>query len=194
MYPETPNVPEVVDVPCATYIMIRGRGAWDGAGSQFAKASHAIRNVHKELSEQDEGFDPSLKHAPLEAFWWQQGALKLDLDDKESFIWVVAMQVGNASNESFCKAQKAVSERKGLDCSNMFLATLVEGKCVQIRHAGSYEHEKDTVALMEDFIEREQLEPNPYGFSPLHEIYLPLKERDKRGQWDTIYRWAVRAK
>ena len=192
MHPETANIPEIVDVGYATYIMIRGYGPWDDRQGAYAKACSVLRKIRTELEKSAPDFDPALKRSPLETFWWQREKTTLDLDNKETLVWVVAIQVGNISPRSFQTAKESVSSNPSIDCSNAFLGTISERRCVQIRHTGGYENEKETVAIMMAFASEEGYEANHCCFSPHHEIYLPSKEKGKRGQWDTIFRRSIR--
>ena len=187
-------IPELVDIDSATYIMIHGQGPWEDPQGSYAQACRALRKIRSELARNANCFDPALKHAPLETFWWQQGALVLDLDDKKTLTWAAAMQVGDIGIDDFYAARHAVEETLQCSCANVVLQTICEGCCAQIRHTGSYDNEKDTVATMMDFLAEQGYELNPWGFSPHHEIYLPLKDKGRQGQWDTIFRRPVSPK
>ena len=131
------NSPQIVDVPKANYIALRGRGDPNEEGGAYQKAIgllYAVAYTLKMSYKTDyriEGFFDYVV-PPLEGFWWQEGVEGIDLADKSKFNWISLIRLPDFITEKdFEWAVKTASQKKKLDCS------AVEFLTVEPPHPGS---------------------------------------------------------
>ena len=85
-------------------------------------------------------------------------------------------------------------KKKKLDCSSAEFLTIDEGLCVQIMHLGSFDSEPDTVALMDDYLEKNGYE-NDFSKARLHhEIYMSDARKVPPEKWKTVIRHPIKKK
>lgn len=150
--------PEIVNVPRATYIAVRGKGdpneeGWDiPAGSQHSVCHCLYPENELQDRSQDEGFIEYVV-PPLEGFWWQDGMEGVDYTDKSSFNWISVIRLPDfISKADFDWAVETATKKKKLDCSAAEYLTIEEGLCVQIMHLGPFDDEPATVAQMDTYL------------------------------------------
>ncbi|GMM17449.1 hypothetical protein LAYK3_05640 [Lactobacillus amylovorus subsp. amylovorus] len=98
------------------------------------------------------------------------------------------------TDEVLAWAKKESAIKKGLDFSSVKLLTLIEGKCVQIMHHGSYDDEPATITKMHQFIAKNDLGLDFSDQRRHHEIYLSNPQRTKLENLKTIIRLPVKEK
>ncbi len=92
------NKPEIVNVPKANYIAVRGKGNpndEDGAYQQAIGVLYAVAYTLKMSYKTDyciEGFFDYVV-PPLEGFWWQKGVDGVDYSDKSAFCWISVIRL-----------------------------------------------------------------------------------------------------
>ena len=84
-------------------------------------------------------------------------------------------------------AAKLIAKGKPADVKQVKLATIDEGRCVQMLHVGPYEREGDTVAVMGAFAGQHGLK----FAGPHHEIYISDPRRMAPEKLKTILRLPV---
>ena len=152
------NKPEIVCVPKANYIAVRGKGdpnEPDGAYQQAIGVLYAVAYTIKMSYKTDHRIDGFFEYVvpPLEGFWWQEGVCGIDYTDKSSFCWISVIRLPDfVTKADFDWAVETASKKKKLDCSKAEFLTVDEGLCVQILHIGAFDNEPATVALMEDYL------------------------------------------
>ena len=182
------NQPEIVTVPRAGYIAVRGSGDPNQEGGDYT-----IKMSYKG-SRRIEGFFEYVV-PPLEGFWWQEGTLGVDYSDKSRFNWISVIRLPDfVKREDFDWAVKEASRKKKLDCSMAEFLTVDEGLCVQIMHLGSYDDEPATVAALDAFLEENGYENDFSGDRLHHEIYLSDPRRSAPEKWRTVIRHPVKMK
>ena len=152
--------PEIVNVPKANYIAVRGKGDPNEEGGAYQKAigilysiAYTLRMSYK-TDYKIEGFFEYVV-PPLEGFWWQDGIEGVDYTDKASFNWISVIRLPDfVTKANFDWAVETAAKKKKLDCSSAEFLTIDEGLCVQIMHLGAYDDEPATVAIMDDFLEK----------------------------------------
>ena len=87
------NKPEIVTVPPANYIAVRGTGdpnEPDGAYQQAVSVLYAIAYTLKMSYKTDHRIEGFFEYVvpPLEGFWWQENTDSIDYADKSAFHWV----------------------------------------------------------------------------------------------------------
>ncbi|WP_418812512.1 transcriptional regulator, partial [Ruminococcus sp.] len=128
------NKPEIVTVPKANYIAIRGKGDPNevcGAYQQAISVLYAVAYTLKMSYKTDHKIEGFFEYVvpPLEGFWWQDG---IDYTDKASFNWISVIRLPEfITQKDFEWAVETATKKKKLDCSSAELMTIDEGLCVQ---------------------------------------------------------------
>ncbi len=194
------NKPEIVTVPPASFIAVRGSGDPNEEGGAYQKAvgilyavAYTLR-MSRKADHRIEGFFDYVV-PPLEGFWQQDGVDGVDYTRKEVFRWISVIRLPDfIAREDFRWAVDEASRKKKVDCSAAEFLTVDEGLCVQIMHMGPFDDEPATVALMDEY-----LTANGYvnDFSETrrhHEIYLSDARRVPPEKWRTVIRHPIRKK
>ena len=190
--------PEIVTVPKANYIAVRGKGDPNEEGGAYKQAIgvlYAVAYTLKMSYKTDyriEGFFDYVV-PPLEGFWWQEGMDGADYTDKASFNWISVIRLpGFITKKDFDWAVETASKKKKLDCSHAEFLTVDEGLCVQMMHTGPFDDEPATVALMDRYIAENGF-ANDFSKSRLHhEIYLSDARKVAPDKWKTVIRHPIR--
>ena len=141
------NKPQIVNVPKANYIAIRGQGNPNEEGGAYKQAIgilYAVAYTLKMSYKTDYKINGFYEYVvpPLEGFWWQDGICGVDYSKKDEFNWISIIRLPDfITRENFDWAVKAASEKKKIDCSKAEFLTIEEGLCVQIMHIGSFDDE-----------------------------------------------------
>ena len=192
------DVPEIVTVPAANYIAVRGTGDPNEEGGAYQQAigvlyavAYTLKMSHK-TDHRIEGFFEYVV-PPLEGFWWQEGVRGVDYAHKEAFHWLSVIRVPDFETEQdFRWAVETATKKKKLDCSAAEFLTIEEGLCVQILHRGPYDDEPATVALMDQYL-LENGYVNDLNETRLHhEIYLSDARKVEPAKWKTVIRHPIR--
>lgn len=87
------KTPQIVDVPVANYIAVRGKGDPNEEGGAYTQAieilysiAYTIRMSYKGPRKIEGYFEYVVP--PLEGFWCQEGVAGVDYSDKSTFNWV----------------------------------------------------------------------------------------------------------
>ncbi len=177
--------PEIVNVPKANYIAVRGVGDPNEVGGEYKAAIGLLYTIaftlkmSRRIGHEIEGFFDYVV-PPLEGFWWQPGVGQqkmglnqedigqqtdtqrntvkhgLDYTRKSDFHWISVIRLPDfIKKEDFDWAVEEAARKKKMDCSKVEFMTIDEGLCVQMMHIGSYDDEPENVALMDAYIEKE---------------------------------------
>ena len=193
------NKPEIVNVPKANYIAVRGKGnpnETDGAYQKAIGVLYSVAYTLKMSYKTDYKINGFFEYVvpPLEGFWWQDGIEGgVDYTDKSTFNWISVIRLPDfVTKADFEWAVETATKKKKLDCSSAEFVTIDEGLCVQIMHIGAYDDEPATVAIMDEF-----LSENGYAndFSDVrlhHEIYLSDARKVAPEKLKTVVRHPIR--
>ena len=150
--------PEIVIVPTANYIAVRGQGNPNEDGGDYQKAIAVLYAVAYTLKmsykteHKIEGFYEYVV-PPLEGYWWQNSCHSIDYSNKDTFNWISVIRLPDfVTKKDFDWAVDTATKKKKLDCSSAEFLTIEEGLCVQIMHIGSFDNEPATVAVMDKFL------------------------------------------
>ena len=194
------NKPEIVEVPKANYIAVRGKGNPNVEGGDYQKAIgvlYAVAYTLKMSYMTDYKIEGYFQYVvpPLEGFWWQEGIDGVDYANKDAFQWISVIRLPDfVTKQDFDWAVETATAKKKMDCSSAEFLTLEEGLCVQIMHHGAYDDEPATVALMDKYLEENGYE-NDFAEGRLHhEIYLSDARKVVPDKWKTVIRHPVRKK
>lgn len=192
------SVPEIVTVPKANYIAVRGIGDPNQEGGAYQSAVsilYAVAYTLKMSYKTDYRIEGFFEYVvpPLEGFWWQEGVDGIDYGDKSTFHWISVIRLPEfVKKKDFDWAVEEAARKKKLDCSLAEFLTIEEGLCVQIMHIGPFDHEPSTVALMDQYI-AENGYANDMNENRLHhEIYLSDARKAAPEKWKTIIRHPIR--
>lgn len=194
------NKPEIVKVPPANYISVKGVGDPNEEGGAYQQAIgvlYAVAYTLKMSYKTDYRIEGFFEYVvpPLEGFWWQNGICGIDYSDKSTFNWISVIRLPDfVSEEDFKWAVKTAAKKKKIDCSSAEFLTVDEGLCVQIMHTGPFDEEPATVALMDEYIEKNGY-VNDFTDKRLHhEIYMSDARKVAPEKWKTVIRHPIRRK
>ena len=192
------SVPEIVTVPKANYIAVRGIGDPNQEGGAYQNAVsilYAVAYTLKMSYKTDYRIEGFFEYVvpPLEGFWWQEGVDGIDYGDKSTFHWISVIRLPEfVTKKDFDWAVEEAARKKKLNCSLAEFLTIEEGLCVQIMHIGPFDNEPSTVALMDQYI-AENGYANDMNENRLHhEIYLSDARKAAPEKWKTIIRHPIR--
>ena len=192
------NRPEIVTVPPAHYIAVRGRGDPNEEGGAYQAAIgvlYAVAYTLKMSYKTDHRIEGFYEYVvpPLEGFWRQEGVDGIDYSNKAAFQWTSVIRLPEFVTErDLAWAVETASKKKKLDCSAAEFLTVEEGLCVQIMHLGSYDDEPATVALMDRYLQEHGYENDLSDTRLHHEIYLSDARRVEPAKWKTVIRHPIR--
>ena len=192
------NKPEIVTVPAANYIAVRGKGnpnEEDGAYQQAVSVLYAIAYTLKMSYKSDHKIEGFFEYVvpPLEGFWWQDGVDGIDYADKSTFNWISVIRLPDfVTRQDFDWAVETATKKKKLDCSSAEFLTVEEGLCVQIMHTGPFDDEPATVALMDAYLEQNGYCNDLSETRLHHEIYMSEARKVPPEKWKTVVRHPIR--
>jgi len=192
------NKPEIVIVPKANYIAVRGNGnpneesgAYQHAISILYAVAYTLRMSYKS-NYRIEGFFEYVV-PPLEGFWWQDHVDGVDYSDKSTFNWISVIRLPDFVKEKDLEwAKETASQKKKLDCSAAEFLMVDEGLCVQMTHLGAFDDEPATVAVMDQFLKENGYENDISSKRLHHEIYLSDARKAAPEKWKTVIRHPIR--
>lgn len=190
--------PEIVEVPKANYIAVRGTGDPNEEGGAYKQAIgvlYAVAYTLKMSYKTEHKIAGFFEYVvpPLEGFWWQEGVDGINYADKAAFKWISVIRLPDfITREDFDWAVETASKKKKLDCSSAEFLTIEEGLCVQIMHIGSFDSEPESAALMDKYL-AENGYANDFSESRLHhEIYLSDVRKSAPEKWKTVIRHPIK--
>ena len=192
------NSPEIVTVPLAHYIAVRGQGDPNEVGGAYQQAIgvlYAVAYTLKMSYKTDHRIGGFYEYVvpPLEGFWWQEGVQGVDYANKAAFHWISVIRLPEFVTErDFRWAVETASHKKKLDCSAAEFLTVEEGLCVQIMHLGPYDDEPATVALMDRYLQENGYRNDLSDTRRHHEIYLSDARKVEPAKWKTVIRHPIR--
>lgn len=192
------NKPEIVTVPKANYIAVRGKGDPNEEGGAYQQAVgivYAVAYTLKMSYRTDyriEGFFDYVV-PPLEGFWWQDGVEGVDYSNKSSFNWISVIRLPDfVTEKDFAWAIETASKKKKIDCSSAEFLAIDEGLCIQIMHIGPYDDEPATVKKMHDFIKENGFKIDIDQKRLHHEIYFSDPRKTAPEKLKTVIRHPIR--
>ena len=190
--------PEIVTVPRANYIAVRGEGDPNEAGGAYQAAIGVLYSVAYTLKmsyKTDHRIEGFFEYVvpPLEGFWWQDGIAGVDYSQKSAFHWISVIRLPDFVTEAdLAWAVDTASRKKRMDCSSAEFLTIDEGLCVQILHIGPYDDEPATVAVMDAFLAESGYVNDLSATRLHHEIYLSDARKTAPEKLKTVIRHPIR--
>ena len=192
------NKPEIVNIPKANYIAVRGKGDPNEEGGAYQRAIsilYAVAYTLKMSYKTDHKIKGFYEYVvpPLEGFWWQDNIEGVNYSDKSAFNWISIIRLPEfISKEDFNWAVDSAGRKKKMDCSPAKFLTIEEGLCVQIMHFGAFDDEPATVAIMDAYLDQNGY-ANDFSENRLHhEIYLSDARKVLPEKWKTVIRHPIK--
>lgn len=192
------NKPEIVTVPVANYIAVRGKGNPNQEGGAYQQAVSILYSIAYTIkmsykgSHKIEGFFEYVV-PPLEGFWWQDHVEGVDYGNKDTFNWISVIRLPDfVIKDDFDWAVAEATKKKNLDCFSAELLTIDEGLCVQIMHIGPFDDEPATVAVMDKYLKENGYINDITGTRLHHEIYLSDARRVEPSKLKTVIRHPIK--
>ena len=192
------NKPEIMDVPSANYIAVRGKGDPNEEGGAYQQAIgvlYAIAYTIKMSYKTDHHIEGFFEYVvpPLEGFWWQDDTDGVNYSDKASFNWISVIRLPDfVTKDDFEWAVQTATKKKKLDCSSAEFLTVNESLCVQIMHLGAFDDEPATVEIMNKFIHENGYVNDINDRRLHHEIYMSDARKVAPEKWKTVIRHPIR--
>ena len=192
------NKPEIVNVPKANYIAVKGMGDPNEVGGAYQRAIgvlYAVAYTLKMSYKTDHKIEGFFEYVvpPLEGFWWQDGTKGVNYTDKSSFYWISVIRLPDfITKKDFAWAVETATKKKKLDCSSAEFMTIDEGLCVQIMHLGSFDDEPATVALMDKYLAENGYANDITATRLHHEIYMSDARKVAPEKWKTVIRHPIK--
>lgn len=192
------NKPEIVTVPKANYIAVRGKGDPNEEGGAYQQAIsvlYAVAYTLKMSYKTDYKIEGFFEYVvpPLEGFWWQENTAGVDYTDKALFNWISVIRLPDfITKENFKWAVETATKKKKLDCSLAEFMTIDEGLCIQIMHLGAFDDEPATVALMDTYLEQSGYVNDMNKVRLHHEIYLSDPRKVAPEKCKTVIRHPIK--
>ena len=115
------NKPEIVSVPKANYIAVKGNGDPNEEGGAYQQAIsvlYAVAYTLKMSYKTDHKIDGFFEYVvpPLEGFWWQEDTDGVDYTDKSTFNWISVIRLPDfITKKDFEWAVETATKKKKLD-------------------------------------------------------------------------------
>lgn len=192
------NKPEIVNIPEANYIAVRGKGDPNEEGGAYQKAIgvlYAVAYTLKMSYKTDYKIKGFFEYVvpPLEGFWWQDDTSGVDYTDKSSFNWISVIRLPDfVTKKDFEWAVETASKKKNLDLSSAEFMTVSEGLCVQIMHSGPFDDEPVSVALMDEYLSKNGYVNDITDTRLHHEIYMSDARKVSPKKWKTVIRHPIK--
>lgn len=193
------NVPQIVTVPRANYIAVRGKGNPNEDGGEYKTAIsvlYAVAYTLKMSYKTDYKIEGFFEYVvpPLEGFWWQQDDIAgIDYADKSAFHWISVIRLPDfITKKDFDWAVETASKKKKLDCTGAEFLSIEEGLCVQMMHIGAFDNEPETVAMIDKYLEESGYVNDFTGKRRHHEIYLSDPRKTASEKCKTVIRHPIR--
>lgn len=192
------NKPEIVTVPKANYIAVRGKGnpnEEDGSYQQAISVLYAVAYTLKMSYKSDYKMEGFFEYVvpPLEGFWWQENISGVSYSDKSAFHWISVIRLPDfVTQKDFNWAVQTATEKKKFDCSSAEFFTVEEGLCVQMMHLGAFDNEPESVARMDAYLEENGYVNDLNEQRLHHEIYLSDARKVAPEKWKTVIRHPIK--
>ena len=192
------NKPEIVNVPKANYIAVKGKGdpnEESGAYQQAISVLYAIAYTLKMSYKTDYKIEGFFEYVvpPLEGFWWQDHVDGVGYSNKSTFNWISVIRLPDfVTQKDFDWAAQTATRKKKLDCSSAEFLTIEEGLCVQIMHLGPFDSEPETVDLMDTYLKKNGYVTDITDVRLHHEIYMSDARKIAPEKWKTVIRHPIK--
>ena len=194
------NKPSIVEIPKMNYIAVRGKGNPNDEEGEYKKTigllygiAFTIKMSYKGTHKIDGYFEYVVP--PLEGFWWQDGRVGIDYNQKEELNFISIIRLPDfVTKKDFDWAIEEATKKKKQDFSKVEFLTYDEGICVQCMHVGSYDNEPATVEQMHKYMEENGYVLDITDKRFHHEIYLSDPRKCDENKLKTVIRHPIKKK
>lgn len=192
------NQLEILEVPKANYVAVRGKGDPNEEGGAYQQAIsvlYAVAYTLKMSYKTDYRIPGFFEYVvpPLEGFWWQENVVGIDYTDKPGFNWISVIRLPDfITPKDLSWAVETAGKKKKLDCASAEFLTMEEGLCVQIMHQGPFDREPATIALMDGYLAENGYVTDFSAERMHHEIYLSDARKVAPEKWRTVIRHPIK--
>ena len=179
------NIPQIVEIPPLSYLMIDGEGAPESTA--FGDAISALYSTAYAIKFACKARKGDFVVPPLEALWWADDMAAFVAGQRDQWRWTaVIMQPDFVDQDDLAAAHATLLKKKKRtpDHDRLRLATLEEGTVVQVMHLGPFSEEGPVIADMHAFAEAEGYRLT----GKHHEIYLSDLRRTPPEKLKTVLR------
>lgn len=194
-----PKKPTLVDIPEMNFIAVNGTGDPNDPNGDYKAALELLYGIAFTIKMSYKGTHQikgyfSYVVPPLEGLWQQNGSTSIDYTQKKNFIWTSMIRLPEfVTKDEFDWAVCEAAQKKKTDFSKVYFFTYQEGLCVQCMHVGSYDTELETIAMMDDFMQKNGYATDFSDTRRHHEIYLSDPRRTNEKRLRTVIRHPVKA-
>lgn len=189
--------PELVTIGQAQFLSLTGKGdpsspAFSSAIEALYSTAYTIKFLCKNRADSD------FVVAKLEGLWWfdetQFGHIPMEEAPQKiprsEWFWRLLIRMPDFVTSDLVKEGiELVFAKKGVDLvKNIELFTHTEGVCLQMLHVGAFDKEPETLKILQDFCQKNNLVKNGLH----HEIYLSDFRKTTSDKLKTILREPVR--
>jgi hypothetical protein len=190
--------PALITIPEITFVSVVGKGDPNDINGEYKSAVEILYSIQYTIKMSKKGtytpdgyFDYVVP--PLEGFWWTDNVT--DVQNKSKYKWISVIRLPEyVTDDVFAWACEEAAKKKKIDTSNAQLLKINEGLCVQGMHIGSFDNEPETLALIDTFIEENNLIKDLNDKRRHHEIYLSDPRKTEDAKKKTVLRIPVRNK
>ena len=191
--------PSIIKIPEMVFVAVDGKGDPNETDGEYKDALEVIYGIQYTIKMSKKGasvpngyFDYVVP--PLEGLWWTMEK-KIDIKNKAKFNWISMIRLPEYVNKEVFKwACEEASKKKKLNTEKAYLLKITEGLCVQCMHIGSYDNEPKTLALIDDYINKNNLVNDINDKRRHHEIYLSDPRKVEPSKLKTVLRIPVKKK
>ena len=192
--------PSTIKVPEIIFAAVEGKGNPNEPDGEYQAAvgvlygiQYTIKMSKKGTSIPKDYFDYVVP--PLEGLWWLDNASDWPPKSKSKYCWISMIRLPEYVNKEVFKwACGEAAKKKKIDTGKAYLYKFSEGLCVQCMHTGPYDNEPKTLALMDDYLCRNNLIKDLSDKRRHHEIYLSDPRKTAPEKMKTVLRVPVRGK
>lgn len=184
--------PQLIDVPTAYYIMIKGEGNpnesdFSNRVSALYSLAYGIKMLFKNMEKEELEYSDFIVF-PLEGIWEKSDDEEFDKNKLKYTIMI--KQPYFITKEIFELASEKVKKKKPNELYDEVSFDCIESKkAIQILHIGSFDTEIESFEKLDNFANEMNLERS----EKLHtEIYLNNKNRTAEDKLKTILRYNVK--
>jgi len=189
--------PVAIDIPEMRFVAVEGRGNPNEEGGEYQAAVGVLYGIQYTIKMSKKGasvpkgyFDYVVP--PLEGLWWLDGNKDFSTENKSKYCWISLIQLPEfVDDKVFEWARAEVSKKKKINTEKARLLKFTEGLCVQAMHIGPFDDEPKTLALMDDFIGKNNLVKDVNEQRRHHEIYLSDPRKVAAEKMKTVLRVPV---
>ena len=183
----TPKKPVFIDTKAAKYLTIQGKG--EPGGAEFQAQVGALHGVAYTLKFASKFAGRDYRVCHLEGLWMGPKGWDISQPPPKEWRWKLLIRVPDFTTEEQVKQAIAELKKKGKApaAPKVKLATIDEGRCVQMLHVGPYSEEVKTVEQMMAAAQDQGLKVR----GPHHEIYLSDPRMVAPERLRTILRYSV---